>query len=405
MYIKQQINYSQSILSFEKMIEYVLCFTFISSLFFPPMKVGNLGVRPDDILLLSFIPCIIYLKFTVNPKLIKNNYLILFFILYGCMVFSTIRGYLYLHVPFQQGDINELIRHSKSLFIILITSWVDYNKMRNSVSQIIKYGSIFIIIIGILQYFNLGGIGNKLAMIYGEHHADTMINASLEQRRVILSGAGPNDGAVIALILLVFSLIRFIKEKQIFNLFLSLGLFSCILFTSSRTALIATLFILIIMIFKYGAFIYKIISSVIGFIVIIYILPYFEYIYIGFQLLMEGQNNSFNSRLEKIEEAYILFKQSFFWGWGIAKSIHATIVDSDYLLILRRYGFIGFTATLSFIHYPLLLRNKENDFFVTSLKFLCLAFAIIMYSNSVFHSYQAITAFVILTSIATSSKK
>jgi O-antigen ligase len=158
------------------------------------------------------------------------------------------------------------------------------------------------------------------------------------------------------------------------------------------------------MILKYAPVVYKIISFFIGFAVIVYILPYFHYIYVGFQLLMEGQNDSFNRRLEKIEGAYILFQQSKLFGWGIAKSIHITVVDSDYLLILRRFGLTGFLLIFSFIIYPFFLKNNENDPFITALKFLGIAFAIIMTSNSVFHSYQAITAFIVLVSIATVSK-
>ena len=75
----------------------------------------------------------------------------------------------------------------------------------------------------------------------------------------------------------------------------------------------------------------------------------FDYLVIGFSTFSEGKNTSMLLRYQQWAEAFNLFLKSPIIGWGPAKEIHTTIVDSEHLLLLRRYGILGYLAVVNFI--------------------------------------------------------
>ena len=388
--------------SVERVCEVLLCFIFISNLFIPPIIWGSLTFRLGDMALMSIAPMLVFLMLTSMPYLPKSKYLMIFMFAYLCMTFSTVRGYWLLDVPPDGGDINGLVRYTQPFLLIMMTYWSDNNRLKANLQKIVRIGGLFLIAIGFLQYFNLFGIGNKIALLYGELHAESgMISKTIGFRRVILSGGNPNDGAVIAMVLLIFCLVRYVTEKHIKDLFLVIGLFASILLTSSKTTLVATLFVSLLVFFRYYSLSKSIFIMIVSIsVLLLYIIPHFEDMYIGFQLFAEGDNESFNRRIEKTTEAYFLFKESVLFGWGFAKSIHEVVVDSEYFLLLRRFGIIGTSTVLLYILYPLFLFNKSKDVFITSLKYICVAFVGIMTTNNIFHSYQIGMVIVILYVVA-----
>jgi O-antigen ligase len=60
------------------------------------------------------------------------------------------------------------------------------------------------------------------------------------------------------------------------------------------------------------------------------------------------------SRLERWQESWEIFQESPMVGWGPGEAIHTAVVDSEYLLFARRYGLIG--LALYFLLYGQVLR-------------------------------------------------
>jgi O-antigen ligase len=60
------------------------------------------------------------------------------------------------------------------------------------------------------------------------------------------------------------------------------------------------------------------------------------------------------SRLERWQESWGIFQESPVVGWGPGEAIHTAVVDSEYLLFARRYGLIG--LALYFFWYSQVLR-------------------------------------------------
>lgn len=386
----------------DKLSQTVLSLVFISALFFPSFRLtSSFAIRLDDIILLGVSPFIFLLIISIRQELFRlDKYLFVYWFLIGCIIFSCLYGYLFLKVPFSSGDINEVFRLLKLFFIIVLISFVNRNTLKLKIDNIVFLGSIYIVCLGFVQYLNPLGIGDFLAKIYGEHHAFTMIDADSGQKRVILSGAGPNDGALIALLLYIYMVFTYLDKRSPKFLVLCFGLFACILFTSSRTTLLAACFITLIILLKYAHLIYKLLFAGIVVLAIFYILPYFQYIYIGFQMALEGTNTSLLKRFDKWEEAFDLFKQSKIFGWGIAKSIHITIVDSEYLLTLRRYGIVGFIALLSFIYFPIISNTKKSVMLKNITKYMALSSIFVMVTGNFFNSYQTITVYVMLVALS-----
>lgn len=385
-----------------RLIHAILSVTFISALFFPSVRLtSSFAIRLDDLILLVFTPFLLLLLTSYRSDSVKINlFLRVCFILITYISFSCIYGYLFLSVPFATGDLNEILRLSKLLLVIALISISDVHHLQVRLENIIILGSLYIICLGILQFLNPFGVGDRLALIYGEHHAETMIGASSEKKRVILSGAGPNDGAVIALLLYIYMLFYSFNSKRKKHFLICMGLFVSILLTSSRTTLVATMLISAILFLRYAPYTYKLLLVLFSFLVILYVLPYFQYIYIGFQLAFEGTNTSMLYRFEKWDEAFELWKQSKLFGWGIAKSIHNTIVDSEYLLTLRRFGIVGFLLLLSFLLFPLLNPTKCHGALCRSVKYIAISALVIMATNNFFNSYQVITAYVMLVALS-----
>ena len=373
----------------------------LSILFLPALRIGNLGVRLDDIVLIFLTPFIILTVRTVASSIYNGMMLVLFFLL----IFSQNYGYAFLDVPPYQGDTNEIIRLMKPLLFAILLFYINNDILEGIVYKSLYYGSIYIIFIGFFQYFNILGLGEWLSNVYASDSQIDTATAAIN-RRVTLTGSGPNDGAVIATYFLIFHYINYILSKHVFSLVASILISATILFTSSRTVFLGVIVSLAV---------HMIISSKISLskkfifyglitVIIIYLIPKFQYIQIGLEQAIAGENNSLIVRLDGWKNAFELFKLSPWFGWGPAKAIHPTIIDGEYFLILRRYGVLGFLLILSIITYPLyfLIKkwkrlNERGRFYATILLCYMPIALSVMATNNFFSSYQAFLPYTMLT--------
>lgn len=374
----------------------------ISSIFLPTIPLV-LDIRVDDLMVFFFIP----LFLLVRPNFKVNRLLLSYLLILILFTVSTIYGYFFLNVPASLRDLNELIRIIKPFLIIIAVSYCDSNKLALKLNAVFKYGAILIILIGFLEFFDFLGCRSFLTKIYGNdlHNADI-------SGRIVLTVSNPNIAAALVIYFITYVLQSMLITKyKILDSIVLLLLMIVLLMTSSRTSLV----VFIIILFSSLFFHFKknkvltLMILTLSFTLLITMIQFFDYLVIGFSTFSEGKNTSMLLRYQQWTDAYVLFLQSPIIGWGPAKAIHTTIVDSEHLLLLRRYGVLGYLAVLNFIFgYVWVLYNKRKKFkqmdflhkriAITSL-FSCLMIFIIMITNNFFSGYQLITLFVVMITL------
>ncbi|MDD3056486.1 MAG: hypothetical protein PHE16_11490 [Aliarcobacter sp.] len=130
-------------------------------------------------------------------------------------------------------------------------------------------------------------------------------------------------------------------------------------------------------------------------------------------MALEGTNTSLNVRFENVFLAYERFLESIALGWGPAKSIHETVIDSEYALILQRYGLIGIFMFLGYLvlimqfSYKLYKKQFNTKINIPLVGFLIsIVGFVVMATNSFFVGYQtiAISTLIIVGLVAYENK-
>jgi len=374
----------------------------ITSMFFPTLPIG-IDIRIDDLIALFLIPLLLIVRpnFKINRLIISYSLILLLFFV------STLFGYLYLSVPHSLRDLNEFVRVLKPFLIIIAVSYCDSDKFFKKMHSFFIYGAIFIILIGFMEFFDVPGYRKLISLIYTGHRFE-----NLDRVRTILMAGDPNIAAALILYFVTYILQTMLMTKnKIRNSFILLFLIVILLMTSSRTLLIVFVVILFASLlhhFQNNKFFSFMVLSL-CLILVLPIIQYFDYIVIGFSTFSEGKNTSMLLRYQQWAEAFNLFLKSPIIGWGPAKEIHTTIVDSEHLLLLRRYGVLGYLAVFNFIFgFIWVLFRKRRKFSslnlfhkriaLTSL-FSCLMIFILMTTNNFFSGYQLMPLFVVMITL------
>jgi O-antigen ligase len=113
-------------------------------------------------------------------------------------------------------------------------------------------------------------------------------------------------------------------------------------------------------------------------------------------LLGLAADTSLQARLEQWEPVYPLVRESPLFGWGPAKASMTTLVENEYLFMLRRYGVVGLGLFLILLarlwHTGRRLaahhRNTAEGAVGTALEGSVLGFFIYMTTLFLFHELQ-----------------
>lgn len=382
-------------------VTFLTFLTLLSIFFLVPIKILGFGVRVDDVLILTCVPlAILYLR-----KVRTNRYLLPICLFLFSPIFSLLYGYSFLNVPFSFGDINEYIRYVKILLFAVLLGYNDINTLKNMTFKMLYFGSFYIIFVGYMQYFDpVMGIGKHLSLFYT---SESQIYVATEhiQRRISVTGSGPNDGAIQVSYFLLFNFFSymFLKKKKYGILFFLL--FPILFFASSRTVLIGAVVVLafsFLVLKGVGLRKFFICFAIISFVASLY--ARFSYVSIGVDLMMTGENNSLLVRLDNALEAYRLFLDSPVFGWGFTKWKNEITMDSEYLSLISRFGVVGLIAGLFLIIYPMqykrtvdkLHKSELNIFYYTAFS-SCVIGLFVMFTNNFITGYQSFLPFVLLT--------
>ena len=271
---------------------------------------------------------------------------------------------------------------------------------------------------GFAQYFNLFDINSWLTPYY----APTQIYGLIRAGRIV--GTTPNPNEFGALMILPASLALtgalWLKDRNIKLFYWSaLGVFGlAIALTLSRSALLGLLVsIFFIVLYKYilSLGFNKLLRSLVLVIPVLLIIafivlelaPDLFFLRIGRSMNLET-DTSWQARLINWEDDLALWQQSPLLGWGPGKDTMSTIVDNEWLLLLRRYGllgvavfilwFVGVYRTLSHIERG--TKNSYTKTFCTALQATLIAYAVYMIPAGIYHSLQLMPILLIFLGLA-----
>lgn len=384
----------------------LLIFLLLSDIFFPQIIIFGIGLT----LSLLASPLVMFFYIAHRKLNFAPWWALSIVLLLGLMVFvSSLFSYTFLGVPFHSGDIIESVKYLKFVPYLLALSVVKYELYFDSFIRIINISSIYIIFVGLLQVYNPAGVGLLLANIYADANQAAGVVADVS--RIVLTGSDPNVAAVIAFFYLITHLFFYKKNRKTFHIAAAVSFVMLFLFTQSRTALLACVF----SVFAYTLF-FSNVKMVIKFLILVIMVGVvevilkileggaFEYLSVGFALLAIGENNSVNVRIENIEQAINLFGQSPVFGWGPAKAIHPTVIDSEYALIIGRYGLLG---VVLFGSYSILIILKSKYIMresrvlehspMPAIAIVFILFClVVMLANNIYSGYQLFSILIVL---------
>ena len=370
-----------------------VCFGLVSSIALPPLSVYGLGVY-----IVTFVsPLLALLVFMFWSKAPVFHFSALFPMLLGLMVcvsalFSWFMGFSSINTR----DLVESIKYFQFFPYLLAIPFLGLKSVD------IFHRGLFLsaVVVGCIGFFQVLGIGEFISRIYlgaDSAHLDSLISG----RRITLTGSDPNVGGVIAAFFCVYFFSMYAVSRKFLYVFFSIiFVFLCFL-TQSRTALVALVFALsTYFLFFFRAFIlYKFVFLVFGFFFLLSMIYFLDlsYLYLGFQYALEGRNNSLNVRLDNMVDAYYRFLQSPVVGLGPAKSSFSTIIDSEYALIIQRYGLLGVFLFFCYFVYLLKLAYSLvcNAWGGSLLIFTLISFMVMM-TNNIFSGYQLMSLVVLL---------
>jgi O-antigen ligase len=345
------------------------------------------------------------------------------FLFFGLSMFLSI-GYATLFLG-QQLILRDLYELLKLLLYFLIFILIARAKLTVLEIKRIYFFTLLIIMVSALfaiaQYLNLANINEWLTPYFT---SPTQMPGLVYIGRVTGTLPNPNEfGAmlILASALAISGLLHFRRNNElIFCGFCLVVYFSALSLTLSRSSVIALCVVaIVLLIINYSKIIEMmslktviIITFTLFLISIIFkaLLPEEFFTRIG-DLLNISQVPSWIFRLDKWSINISIWQESPVFGWGPAKVDMTTIVDNEWLLLLRRYGIVGVVAFIgllvSFLRGLQQLRAENSDETTTALAGALTAtligYMVYMITASIYHSLQLMPILLIMLGLAFST--
>ena len=413
------VFFKESMLSFQRIVTPLL----VASILLPPIRLpqGIPSIRIELIIILLAWMLLFLGHFAKGyPIKFHQNPVYKWFALFGLAILLSIsyvtifKGYVIIGRDF--WEFGKLLEYFL-IFTLVANLDISPNEMKHyyKIALVLFLCSAFF---GIAQYLNLGNINATISPYY----TLTQMRGLLVHKRIIGTTGNPNEfGALMVLASsLAFSGVLFFKKKtmRLFSwICLSFFVLSIVL-TLSRSAIISVIIaICFIALLKYPFIVRTkrgikrlaviIPIMIIILLIIINIAP--EKFFLRFNELENiSQATSWQARVLNWKENYDLWKLSPLFGWGPGKATMTTIVDNEWLLLLRRYGLVGviiFILWFANFYFGLskICRSSSSAevmALTVALQATLLAYAVYMIPAAVYHSLQLMPIFLIFLGLA-----
>lgn len=392
---------------------YIIGTVLFSSIVLPPLSAlpGLPDIRVEELLFFLLFPLLI-LQRESKGKNRLYNYFIYAVIAFGfAIVVSLLHGRYVLGVPLTGSDYFELLKAFKLLIVVAAISRFNLNTEDIYKLLYVVVFSFFISsVIGLMQFYGILGLERITGPYYFAERIYDVHN------RMMGTFFNPNTyGTALTLGVIVASVLVFYEKvvfRKVFLSFLVILLSFTLALTQSRTAIIVLLIALIIVFglntFKSRLTFKQVAILLTGFLVVsvLFIGLLSDEIITRFATLSDiAEDASWQMRLLAWYLNLTIFYESIIFGWGPAKAIHTTIVDSEYILVLRRYGIFGFTFYILIYLIPLyrslIFQAKQGITGVIGQIVLVslIVFLIANITNPLFHEIQFIDYWMIILGI------
>lgn len=393
------------------------------------------NIRVDEILLFGVfglnVLAFIFKGFRFSPDVqeelrIQSSGFKRISLIFACLVLSYAISNVYGVVILGAGaygirDIMELVTFIKHFLVITLVLSIDFRRSEFDILRNAFLGGlVFLILLSFAQSVNMFNLNTWFSPFFNPNHWETMILGN--PARVLGTFDNPNVFGIFTVMILAFLVSRyyFVESKVFFPIILLvlIGLVIKVEYlTISRTSLagIAVVFTIL----SLWAFFYyrrsKAILIRIGALFLVTMVLFATASDGFFIRLNDGLNFSTSSSLQghvdRLGIAVGSISQSPVFGWGTQKHAMTTVVDNEYALFTRRYGFVGLAIYLWFFLQPWFLGLKRfyaqaagrmTDFFDLKTWFgtayMALLPAIFVYNfmAGVFYNLQLMTIFCII---------
>lgn len=377
------------------------------------------NVRPEFVIVFAAWGLLLLAHFTTGlPIRLKRCPPHKWFALFGLSIFMSMSYGAVVKTNLLTRDLFEFV---KLILYFLIFSLAASQTINQTAFK--RYYRLALVIlmfsalVGFLQYIDFAGINESVSPYY----APTQMEGLLVHGRITGTTGNPNEfGALMVLaISLAMSGALFFRESKI-RLLCCLALFVyglALVLTMSRTSLVASFlsmaFVLTLYL-KQRGFKHKwrqmatlmVFGIVVGYI-ILQVMPekaLFRYS----QLANIRGASSWVARVENWQTHFAFWKDSPWFGWGPGKATMGTIVDNEWLLLLRRYGVIGLFVFLGLFGSLFLGLSRIRKAtvepsivaFTVALQSTFVGYVLYMALASVYHSLQLMPIFMLFLGLA-----
>jgi|GEM_PF-1323911 len=400
--------------NFEISYLHLTVFLIISSLLLPPISIKSTlpDIRFEEFIFYIFFPFIL-LKPPEHKKLKgrAKTFAYVFMAFLVCMFISLIWGVMHFGVPTGSRDFVNFFKIAKYLIIFWVIYRFNYTDDELKTILYVVLGTLFIsVTLGFLQLYGVFGLDHITAPLFLQNRA------YMATERLVGTFHNPNTYGSILLVGIIICLVLLFHKSLVKNRVLISALLvyfiAALILTVSRTDVAIFVFIAILIpvynTYKHSINPLYVLLFFTGFVLLLIPLAGFltydilvRYIS-GMNIL---QDQSFLMRLYSWYINTKIFLQSPIVGWGTSEYLYTTIVDNEYILMLRNFGILGTSVYIWFYFLPLIEAWKSNatkdihKAWNQIIMFSIISFLIVNLTNSTFSSIQTMDFLVVMIGI------
>lgn len=325
----------------------------------PPVFVATTlpSIRFDEVMLVLLL---IRLLCEDPHSFLKQNAaaIKLFFLIVAYGLISILHSFLFLGCIPSVGDFFEIARFIEYGIVVavakIVASGASNKDIHNFFNSFIFFSFVFILFC-FYQFFNLFHFNGNISFLYTH---ELHVYALNKYRRVIGTVANPNSAGFFLNIIFFYMVCRLFffqrKEKKVIiwaEVLLAIASFAALLCTLSRTNILANFICVTWLIFKFqkrASPRMKKVTLLLLFAAVAFVAIFFAFDE-SFRIRMISgldltHDRSLLARFQRWADVLQEIAKSPLFGWGPAKNVFdiAPPVDNEYLLVLRKYGIIGF---------------------------------------------------------------